>query len=71
LNDAPKEFRDHVEHLTGLINQIEDEGLRSRLFDDIETLVQGMNGPWRDCTVGWMIIGNVPDDLASLFDEDC
>lgn len=68
MYEAPKEFKDHVDHITVLANQIEDETIRIQLLDAIETLVHGMNGPWHGATVGWQW-GEVPDTLAGLWDE--
>lgn len=68
MYEAPQEFIDHVQYITTLTDQIEDDSIRVKLLDAIEALVHGMNGPWYGASVGWMW-GDVPDDLASLFDE--
>ncbi len=73
LNDVPKpvppEFVDHTQYITDLVDQIADIGLRIRLLEAIETLVHGMNGSWQGARVGWQW-GSVPDNLASLFDQE-
>lgn len=68
MYDAPSEFTEHIEHITRLVDLIEDDAVRVQLLDAVEVLVQGMNGPWQGSTVGWRW-GEVPDDAASLFDE--
>lgn len=68
MYEAPKEFSDHIDDITALVNRIDDDTLRRELFDAIEMLVHGMNGPWQGARVGWQW-GEIPDDLASLFDE--
>lgn len=69
MYDAPKEFNDHIDHITKLANEIDSESIRVQLLDAIEVLVNGMNGPWHGSRVGWQW-GEVPDTLAGLFDED-
>lgn len=69
MYDAPQDFRDHIDHITALTNHIADDSIRVQLLDAIELLVTNMNGPWMGSRVGWRW-GEVPDDLASLFDEE-
>lgn len=68
MHDAPKEFRDHIDYITDLLNRVEDCAVKIPLSEAIETLVTNMSGPWRGATVAWMW-GAVPDDLATLFDD--
>lgn len=67
MYDAPKEFRDHIDLITTLANQIEDESVRVQILDAIEVLVNGMNGPWHGSRVGWQW-GDVPNTIEGLFD---
>jgi hypothetical protein len=68
LYDAPQEFRDHIDLITTLANQIENETIRVQLCDAIEVLVNGMNGPWHGSRVGWQF-GDMPDSLEGLFPD--
>jgi hypothetical protein len=65
LNEAPKDFRKHMDHITSLVDQVGDDALRVSLLDSIEVLVKNMNGPWHGAVVVWRF-GEVPDDLSEI-----
>ena len=65
MDTPPVEFDQHIEHLTALINEVEDPELRVAIFESVETLTAGLNQQWVGCRVAWP--APVPDDISFLF----
>lgn len=68
LNEVPTSFNDHINRITELVEEVEDDRLRVKIYDVIETLIKNMNGEWYGAVATWRI-GEVPDDPHELFDE--